>query len=61
MAIHPPMLYLGYVSITIPFAFAVAALLTRQLDATWIHAIRKWTLLSWIFLSIGITLGMWWG
>jgi cytochrome c-type biogenesis protein CcmF len=60
MAIHPPMLYLGYVSITIPFAFAVAALLTRQLDATWIHAIRKWTLLSWIFLSVGITLGMWW-
>ena len=60
MAIHPPMLYLCYVSLTIPFAFAGAALLTRQLDATWIHAIRKWTLLSWIFLSVGITLGMWW-
>ncbi|MCZ6916224.1 MAG: heme lyase CcmF/NrfE family subunit [Gemmatimonadetes bacterium] len=60
MAIHPPMLYLGFVSITIPFAFAVAALLTRQRDAAWIHAVRKWTLVSWIFLSIGITLGMWW-
>ena len=60
MAIHPPMLYLGYVSITIPFAFAVAGLLSRRLDAGWIHAIRKWTLLSWMFLSVGITLGMWW-
>ena len=60
MAIHPPMLYLGYVSITIPFAFAVAALMSKQLDGGWIHAIRKWTLLSWTFLSVGITLGMWW-
>src|SRR5881392_3996512 len=50
MVFHPPMLYLGYISITIPFAFAIAALL----------AIRKWTLLSWLFLSIGICLGMWW-
>jgi cytochrome c-type biogenesis protein CcmF len=60
MVIHPPMLYLGYISITIPFAFAVAALLSRRLDIGWIHAIRKWTLISWLFLSIGITLGMWW-
>ncbi|HEY7636632.1 MAG TPA: heme lyase CcmF/NrfE family subunit [Gemmatimonadales bacterium] len=60
MVIHPPMLYLGYISITIPFAFAVAALLSRRLDTGWIHAIRRWTLLSWLFLSIGITLGMWW-
>ena len=60
MVIHPPMLYLGYISITIPFAFAIAALLTRRLDTGWIHAIRKWTLVSWLFLSIGITLGMWW-
>ncbi len=60
MMIHPPMLYLGYISITIPFAFAIAALLTRGLDTGWIHAIRKWTLVSWLFLSIGITLGMWW-
>jgi cytochrome c-type biogenesis protein CcmF len=60
MMIHPPMLYLGYISITIPFAFAIAALLSRTLDTGWIHAIRKWTLVSWLFLSIGITLGMWW-
>jgi cytochrome c-type biogenesis protein CcmF len=60
MMIHPPMLYLGYISITIPFAFAIAALLSRGLDSGWIHAIRKWTLVSWLFLSIGITLGMWW-
>jgi cytochrome c-type biogenesis protein CcmF len=60
MVIHPPMLYLGYISLTIPFAFALAALLSRRLDIGWIHAIRKWTLVSWLFLSIGITLGMWW-
>ena len=60
MVIHPPMLYLGYISITIPFAFAVAALLSRRIDTGWIHAIRKWTLVSWLFLSVGITLGMWW-
>ena len=60
MMIHPPMLYLGYISLTVPFAFAIAALLSRSLDAGWIHAIRKWTLVSWLFLSIGITLGMWW-
>src|SRR5688572_19772966 len=60
MVMHPPMLYLGYISITIPFAFAIAALLSRSLDTGWIHAIRKWTLVSWLFLSIGITLGMWW-
>ncbi|HEY6072718.1 MAG TPA: cytochrome c-type biogenesis CcmF C-terminal domain-containing protein, partial [Anaerolineales bacterium] len=60
MTIHPPMLYLGYISITIPFAFVVAALLTKRLDTGWIHAIRKWTILSWLFLSAGITLGMWW-
>lgn len=60
MIIHPPMLYLGYISITIPFAFAIAALLARRVDTGWLHAIRKWTLMSWLFLSIGITLGMWW-
>jgi len=60
MVIHPPMLYLGYISLTIPFAFAMAALLSRRLDTGWIHAIRKWTLVSWLFLAIGITLGMWW-
>jgi len=60
MVIHPPMLYLGYISITIPFAFAIAALATRRLDTGWLHAIRKWTITSWVFLSIGVTLGMWW-
>ena len=60
MIIHPPMLYLGYISAVIPFAFAIAALLSRRLDTGWIHAIRKWTLVSWLFLSVGITLGMWW-
>ena len=60
MVIHPPMLYLGYISLTIPFAFAMAALLSRRLDTGWIHAMRKWTLVSWLFLGIGITLGMWW-
>jgi len=60
MTIHPPMLYLGYISITIPFAFAMAALVSKRLDVGWIHAMRKWTILSWLFLSAGITLGMWW-
>src|ERR1043166_6081903 len=60
MVFHPPMLYLGYISITIPFAFASAALLSKRLDADWLVAIRKWTLLSWLFLSVGICLGMWW-
>ena len=60
MVFHPPMLYLGYISITIPFAFAMAALLSKRLHADWLVAIRKWTLLSWLFLSIGICLGMWW-
>ena len=60
MTIHPPMLYLGYISLTIPFGFALAALLAKRVDAGWIHAMRKWTILSWLFLSAGITLGMWW-
>ena len=60
MAIHPPNLYLGYVATAIPFAFAIAALITRRLDAEWLAAVRRWSLLSWFFLTIGITLGMWW-
>jgi cytochrome c-type biogenesis protein CcmF len=60
MAIHPPNLYLGYVSTSIPFAFAIAALITRRLDAEWLGIVRRWSLLSWFFLTIGITLGMWW-
>jgi cytochrome c-type biogenesis protein CcmF len=60
MAIHPPNLYLGYVATTIPFAFAIAALITRRLDAEWLSVVRRWTLVSWFFLTIGIVLGMWW-
>ena len=60
MAIHPPNLYLGYVATAIPFAFAIAALITRRLDAEWLSAVRRWSLVSWFFLTVGITLGMWW-
>jgi cytochrome c-type biogenesis protein CcmF len=60
MAVHPPNLYLGYVATSIPFAFAVAALFTRRLDAEWLGVVRRWTLLSWLFLTVGIVLGMWW-
>ncbi len=60
MAIHPPNLYLGYVATTIPFAFAIGALITRRLDAEWLASVRRWALLSWFFLTVGITLGMWW-
>jgi cytochrome c-type biogenesis protein CcmF len=60
MAIHPPNLYLGYVGTTIPFAFAMAALLTRRLDAEWLSAVRRWTLVAWFFNTTGIVLGMWW-
>src|SRR5256886_1848627 len=60
MVFHPPMLYLGYISITIPFAFAIGALLSKQLDTEWLVAVRKWTIVSWLFLSIGLLIGMWW-
>ena len=60
MAIHPPLLYLGYVATAIPFAFAVGALVTRRLDAEWLGAVRRWSLVSWVFLTLGITMGMWW-
>ncbi|MEP6904464.1 MAG: heme lyase CcmF/NrfE family subunit [Gemmatimonadales bacterium] len=60
MAIHPPNLYLGYVGTSIPFAFAIAALLTRRLDAEWLAAVRRWALLAWFFNTTGILLGMWW-
>ncbi|MEI6739188.1 MAG: heme lyase CcmF/NrfE family subunit [Gemmatimonadaceae bacterium] len=60
MAIHPPMLYLGLTATAVPFAFAIGALVTRQLDAQWLGAVRRWALVSWFFLTIGIVLGMWW-
>ena len=60
MALHPPNLYLGYVATAIPFAFAIAALFARKLDSEWLTVVRRWALLSWFFLTIGIILGMWW-
>lgn len=60
MTIHPPTLYLGFTSFTIPFAFAVAALLNGRLDARWIQLTRRWILTSWLFLSVGIVFGMRW-
>ena len=60
MIFHPVTTYIGYVGFTVPFAFAVAALVTGHLDATWIRTTRRWTLLSWLFLSIGIGLGAQW-
>ena len=61
MAIHPPTLYLGYIGFTVPFAFAIAALITKQLDSIiWIKKIRLWTLTAWLFQSGGIILGGWW-
>ena len=60
MAIHPPSLYTGFVGMTIPFAFGMAALITGQLDDSWLRAVRRWTMLSWLFLSLGLTLGMIW-
>jgi len=60
MTIHPPTLYLGFTAFTIPFAFAVAALLNGRLDARWIQLTRRWILTSWLFLSVGIIFGMRW-
>ena len=60
MVIHPVALYLGFVGLTVPFAFAVAALVTGQLGNTWIKSIRKWTLVPWLFLTLGILLGSQW-
>jgi cytochrome c-type biogenesis protein CcmF len=60
MAIHPPFLYLGYVGFTVPFAFCVAALVTGRVGEGWLAATRRWTLVSWGFLTVGIVLGAWW-
>jgi cytochrome c-type biogenesis protein CcmF len=60
MAFHPPMLYLGYVGFTVPFAFAVGALVTGRLGEGWLAVTRRWTLLAWGFLTLGIGLGAWW-
>ncbi len=60
MAIHPPTLYLGYVGFSVPFAFAISALINRDTSPLWIQSIRRWTLVAWLFLSMGIILGGWW-
>ncbi len=60
MAVHPPMLYLGYVGFTVPFAFAIAALVTGRLGEGWLLETRRWTLIAWGFLTAGIVLGAWW-
>src|SRR5438094_3186188 len=60
MAIHPPSLYTGFVGMTIPYAFGIAALITGHLDDAWLRAVRRWTMFSWLFLSFGLTLGMLW-
>jgi cytochrome c-type biogenesis protein CcmF len=60
MMIHPPMLYSGYVAFTIPFAFAVGALITRRLDAAWIRSTRRFALIAWAFLGLGLLLGARW-
>ena len=60
MVIHPPSLYTGFVGMTIPFAFGLAALITGHLDDAWLRAVRRWTMFSWLFLSFGLMLGMIW-
>jgi cytochrome c-type biogenesis protein CcmF len=60
MVVHPPSLYIGFVGMTIPYAFGMAALITGHLDDSWLRAVRRWTMISWLFLSLGLTLGMIW-
>jgi len=60
MVIHPPMLYCGYVGMTVPFGIAVAALLDGRLGEAWLVRLRRWTLVAWTFLTVGIILGSWW-
>ena len=60
MAVHPPMLYLGYVGLTVPFAFAIGALMRGDAGRTWLDRSHRWSLVAWIFLTFGIVLGGWW-
>ena len=60
MIIHPPMLYMGYVGMSVAFAFAIAALIGGQLDAAWARWSRPWTTVAWMFLTLGVMLGSWW-
>lgn len=60
LAVHPPMLYLGYVGFSISFSFAIAALMEGRIDAAWARWVRPWTLVAWIFLTLGIAMGSYW-
>lgn len=60
LIIHPPMLYIGYVGTSIPFIFAIAILLNGKINITWLSWLRKWVICSWVFLTMGISLGSWW-
>ncbi|MEX1157229.1 MAG: cytochrome c biogenesis protein CcsA, partial [Chloroflexota bacterium] len=60
MGLHPPLLYLGYTGLSVPFAFGMAALITRRTDDAWLAVVRRWTLVPWIFLTAGIVAGAWW-
>ena len=60
LAFHPPFLYLGYVGLSMSFSFAIAALIEGKVDSVWARWVRPWTLIAWIFLTIGIALGSWW-
>ncbi len=60
LAIHPPMLYLGYVGFSVAFAFSIAALISGQVDSAWARWSRPWTNIAWLFLTLGIALGSWW-
>nr|VFJ43014.1 MAG: cytochrome c-type biogenesis protein CcmF [Candidatus Kentron sp. DK] len=60
LILHPPMLYMGYVGMAVPFSFAIAALLDGRLDAAWVRWTRPWTTIAWVFLTLGIALGSWW-
>jgi cytochrome c-type biogenesis protein CcmF len=60
MGVHPPLLYLGYVGMTVPFAFGIGALLSGKLDDTWLRVTHRWTVAAWVFLSLAIVAGMWW-
>jgi cytochrome c-type biogenesis protein CcmF len=60
LVFHPPMLYMGYVGFSVAFAFAIASLLSRRLDAAWARWSRPWTTAAWVFLTLGIALGSWW-
>ena len=60
MAVHPPFLYMGYVGMSVPFAFAIGALLSGETGGEWIRTTRRWTMVAWAFLGFAIVAGMWW-